>query len=326
MKRILLVLLATVTGIFAFAGFGACKLLDNSSVSSRDRSSDSGLSVGEVLYRVTSDGRYAEVAGYEGDASEVVIADTYNGLPVKGICEEAFALKEIVSVVIPEGITSIGREAFWDCYLLTDVTIPDSVTSIGEDAFYGCDCLTSIRIPKSVTLIGTGAFSACENLTSIKVAEGNDNYYSEGNCLIEKEGNRLLFGCKNSVIPKTVTSIGGKAFAYCTSLTGMTIPDGVLSIGKDAFYACDGLTDIVIPDSVTLIGEEAFENCTALERVTIGGGVTSIGAYAFSGCWNLTDILFRGTLEEWNTMEKGELWNVYVPATKVICSNGEVVL
>ena len=95
---------------------------------------------------------------------------------------------------------------------------------------------------------------------------------------------------KSAVVAEGVTSIGGKAFLDCTSLTSVTIPDSVTSIGKQAFMYCTSLTGVTIPDSVTSIGKQAFMYCTSLTGVTIPGSVTSIGDSAFSGCSSLTSV------------------------------------
>ena len=144
----------------------------------------------------------------------------------------------VKKVVIKDGVTSIGKDAFKNCSNLKSITILDSVTSIGDFAFSDCSSLTSITIPDSVTSIGDFAFSGCSSLTSI-------------------------------TIPDSVTSIGDDAFSYCRSLTSITIPDRVTSIGNLAFYDCSGLTSITIPDSVTSIGKDAFSSCTKLKTISL---------------------------------------------------------
>ena len=160
----------------------------------------------------------------------------------------------VESVIIENGVTSIGGGVFEYCTSLISVTIPNSVTSIGDSAFFGCTSLTSVTIPNSVTSIGDSAFYNCTSLTSV-------------------------------TIPNTVTSIGDSAFYNCTSLTGVTIPDSVTSIGRSAFSTCKSLISVTIPNSVTSIGDSAFFGCTSLTSVTIPNSVTSIGDYAFYVCY-----------------------------------------
>ena len=162
-------------------------------------------------------------------------------------------------VTLPDGLTSIGNEAFKYCSGLPSITIPNSVTSIGEEAFLNCSSLTSITIPNSVTSIGSWAFDGCSKLTSVTL--GN-----------------------------SVTSIGENTFCSCSSLTSITIPNSVTSIGKWAFSSCTGLTFITIPNSVTRIGSMAFDGCSRLTSVTLGSGVTSIGNYAFDNCSKIREV------------------------------------
>ena len=192
---------------------------------------------------------------------------------------------EIKEVIIKDGVTGIGKCAFYGCSGLTSVTIGNSVTSIGWDAFYGCSSLTSVTIPNSVTTIGWDAFYQCTGLTSISVENGNEKYDSRNNCnaIIETASNTLIAGCKNTTIPNSVTSIGEYAFSYCSGLTSVTIPNSVTSIGQYAFSGCSGLTSVTIPNSVTCIGVGAFSDCTGLTSITIPNSVTSIGSSAFYG-------------------------------------------
>ena len=165
----------------------------------------------------------------------------------------------IVSVVIEDGVTSIGNEAFDCCVSLTSITIPDSVTTIGDLAFASCQNLTSITIPDSVTSIGNGVLGGCFNLTSIEISD-------------------------------SVTSIGKGAFVYCDSLTSITIPASVTTIGEEAFYNCRSLTSITIPARVTSVGDSAFDYCTSLTSIMIPDSVTTISKNAFANCYSLTSI------------------------------------
>ena len=198
----------------------------------------------------------------------------------------------LTTMTIPNSVTAIGDEAFYNCRSLTSVTIPNSVISIGENAFAGCENLTSLTIPSSVTYIGGAVFLWCSGLESITVDSENPVYDSRNNCnaIIETSSNTLIVGCKNTMIPKSVTSIGQFAFWGCTGLTSVTIPDKATSIGNGAFGGCTGLTGMTIPNGITSIGYRAFEGCSGLTSVIIPNSVTAMGNNAFYDCQSLTDV------------------------------------
>ena len=233
---------------------------------------------------------------YTGPGGDVVIPDG-----VTSIGDQAFHCGGLTSVTIPESVTSIGTLSFF-MNGLTSVTIPEGVTSIGDRAFCCCNSLTSVTIPESVTSIGNSAFYECRRLTSVTIPDNVTNIGSEAFshciCLADEDGfvivGHILFDYEGSgrdvSIPEGVTSIGDVAFYGCNSLTSVTIPDSVTSIGNSAFYKCSSLASVMIPDSVTSIGNSAFWNCSSLTSVTIPGSVTSIGNEAFRGCISLTSL------------------------------------
>ena len=228
---------------------------------------------------------------YSGD---VVIPSsvTYNGktYTVTGINDGAFYGCDVTSVTMPNTITWIGSGAFMECSQLTSITIPN-ITQICDRVFQGCSGLTSITIPNSVTEIWQLAFAECTGLTSIYIPSGvnyiqeaplmgcdnltevivaSDNPYYDSregcNAIIETESNLLISGCKSTVIPSSVESIGLYAFSRL-GITEITIPEGVISIAPWAFENCSGLTNVTIPSSVKYIDLEAFGNCYSLKDV-----------------------------------------------------------
>ena len=219
-------------------------------------------------YRLDTEAKTAELAGYNGSAREISISEsvTYEGVvysvtslgelcflnrssltsinipsSVTSLGEGCFAYcSSLTSINIPSSVTSLGGSCFSGCYSLTSINIPSSVTSMGEFCFVGCSSLTSINIPSSVTSLGEYCFTHCSSLTSIVVDAGNSVYDSRENCnaVIETESNTMICGCAGTVIPSSVTSLGKWCFAYCSSLTSINIPSSVTSLGKYCFCVC----------------------------------------------------------------------------------------
>ena len=244
-----------------------------------------------VDYSKSSDRPWTDDANEIKDAKGIKTVVIGNG--VTSIGGYAFSYcSGLTSVTIPASVTSIGNYAFSGCSGLTSIEIPSNVTSIGQSAFNRCSGLTSVTIPAGVTSIGDYVFNDCSNLATITVETSNTVYNSRNGCnaIIETSSNKLIAGCKNTTIPASVTSIGNYAFYGCSGLTSITIPASVTSIVYSAFFGCSGLTSVEIPASVTSIGDYAFSGCSGLATVTVYAPSCTLGDYAFSACGNLKNI------------------------------------
>ena len=236
----------------------------------------------------------------------------------------------IKKVIIENGVTSIGDQAFRMCYGLASIEIPDSITSIGSLTFYKCESLTYITIGNKVTSIDSYAFDDCASLTEINVLDNNPNYSSQDGVLFNKNKTTLIQYPNGKggayTVPYGVTKIDTSAFENCGLLTSVEIPKSVVDIGSWSFRRCTSLTEInvsednsyfssqdgvlfdknkntliqcpagyknahyIVPNGVTSIGRYALLMCENLTSVKIPDSVISIGEEAFCGCNNLADI------------------------------------
>ncbi len=226
---------------------------------------------------------------------------------------------EVKKVVINNGVTTIGVEAFYGSADLTEITISGSVVGIGSNAFYNCQGLTELVLPNNLREIGPGAFSRCTGLTSMLIPDKTVTIgtYLFSNCTnltdvtipdsVTNVGDHIFLNCQGI---RTVGPIGGDydckigwtqmipkdAFFGCNHLTGVTLPEGITSIDSDAFFDCTGLTSVTIPGSVTSIGEAAFCNCSHIVSLTLPENISYIGESAFQGCARLKKITIPGNL------------------------------
>lgn len=236
-----------------------------------------------------------------------------------GTSEQAWRAykKEIKSVVISNGVTSIGSYAFYDCDGLTGVMIPSSVTNIGDKAFWGCKKLTDVSIPDNVIQLGTSIFAFCNSLKNMKIPNGVTSIPNEAfeNCTsltsvtipnsVTGIGSKAFYNCivlRQISIPNSVTNIGNEAFSGCYALLNITIPNSVTSIGYRTFNSCFSLTNVTISDGVTKIDSDAFRDCSNMTSVTIPSSVIRIMNYAFDGCSSLMDVYYGGNADNWEEM------------------------
>lgn len=227
---------------------------------------------GDFTY--SSDGSEITITQYTGSATEMVIPNIITGLPVKAIANEVVYENNIlISIVIPDSVTSIEAGTFKRCSKLRNFSVDDdnpNYRSVGGVLFdkteTSLQCFPAGRtgsyiIPDHVATIGAMAFYACKGLSSIS-------------------------------IPSSVTKIEHSAFAGCSGLANLVIPNGVTSIERDTFGACTSLKSFTIPESVTAVGWSAFAGCVKMANISIGSNVRFIGANAFWGCTDLTSAAF----------------------------------
>lgn len=189
-------------------------------------------------------------------------------------------------------VTEIGRTAFIRGNFAS-IVLPDTVTVIGDYAFLSCKKITELNLPDGVTHMGEGALGDCVKLTTITVPDG-------------------------------VTEISDGLFAGCSELRTVILPDEIVSVGKDAFAYCYAITEITFGDGLQSIGEGAFGECTTLARITLPSSLKTIGRFAFTRADNLTEIIFLGTVGQWNEIVTEENWNYESGNYTVKCMDGTV--
>jgi len=251
---------------------------------------------GDALTWVLTDDGVLTISG-EGemgnyDAPSVIAPPAFLPKPVQAPWYEYRT--QIKTVVIENGVTTIGTNAFYGCSELTDITIPNSVTEIKRYAFEYCTSLVDITIPNSVTELDISVFLYCEKLESVTLPNGLTELPAQ-----------IFYGCtslKNVTIPENVTVIGSGAFWYCSGLNDVTIPANVTVIESYAFAECTSLTSFVIPENVATVEDGIFQNCASLISVTLPDDLTEIGSYLFSGCASLTGVTIPETVTNIQSM------------------------
>lgn len=269
---------SNLTWYFTISGGKAYNLyLQSGTVSEDTLTIPSTVTYGGTSYQVVAIRGYGTSTGTSNSYRQNMLY-----FPIKSVTNYRTNIK---TIIIPEGVTTIGNNTFANMRGVTNIVIPDSVTSIGSYAFYNCNAATSINIGDGVTSIGTYAFSGCSNVETLnlgaKVQTISDYAFSD--C-------RKITG--ELAIPQTTTQIGNYTFSNCSGFTSLNLGTTVKTIGASAFSSCTGLTGtITVPSTTTTIGSSAFSNCSGIAGVNIGSGVTSLSDSLFSNCKNLTNII-----------------------------------
>ena len=246
---------------------------------------------GKAVVGIRANGFY-ECTGLTG----LILPDTVEYIDVNAF----LGCEELTRVRWSAGLRKINSGAF-DCTGLETLVLPEGVTFLGGNAF-GHAKLKSVSLPSTVAKMtatneksDANPFAFCENLEEIYVAEGNKAYKSDGNCVMRREDNTLVAGCKKSKIPSYTEHIGRSAFQGA-ALESVALPEGVTSIEDYAFAHNDRLKEITLPQSLTSIGKYAFLWCAALESIALPDGVTSVGNNAFSTCISLKELALGAEL------------------------------
>ena len=249
---------------------------------------------------VTQSGVLAKVTNRD-DLKSVVINDG-----ITSIGESAFdGFKNLTSVTMTDSITTIGNDAFCLCEKLKTFTWSKNLTSIGEWAFDWCS-LSELHIPKGLDLIGDWAFYGLESLENISVDPENKKFTVVDGVLFNVDKTQLILypACKEETsykVPDTVTTICYGAFCCCEYLTEVIIPDTVTEIGDYAFAYCVNLKKINLPKSFEVIPEGMFCG-SGIKNITIPSNITTIGESAFYDCENLKYVFYASSQEDWNNI------------------------
>ena len=222
------------------------------------------------------------------------------------IGDNAFDTTSIKSISIPSSVKSIGASAFTKCSKLTSVIMSEGVTSLGDGVFSDNKQLPSITLPASLTSMGKNVFNNCPGLKNIFVVQGNTVYASENGVLYSADKATVVKypeGKKDVdfTVPVSVKTIGDYAFANNRSIQSVKLPEGVKVLGNYAFSKSTGLTSLELGNSLESIGDLAFWNCSMLETLSIPPSLHSIGRNAFYGC---SDLKFVVASEKTRTLLK----------------------
>ena len=229
------------------------------------------------------------------DAEHVVVPAELDGYKVSSIGSLAFFRCRMKSVVIPEGVRSLGAQAFYGCSALENVKLPFTLDIIDRNVFEKCVSLERLDIGECPYV--TGSSFNCPNLSGISVAPSNHEYKEADGCLLSRNSRELVFFPRTgsvAIFPSGVEEIGEGAFMGCTKLKKVTIPGRVRKVGALAFAYCRNLSSVEFQPGVQEVDDRAFAYCPNLKRVSFPNSLGRIGTLLFDRCPSLQVIEFNG--------------------------------
>ena len=261
---------------------------------------------------------------------------------LKKIGNSAFnGCKSLSSVEFGKNVEEIGKAAFSGCESLDNLVLPKSLIAIPDYCFNGCTSLSEISIHENTEVIGENAFVLCTALTAISLPgiKVIRNFAFMDCKALEKIsfsnelgyiGVSAFYGCtalKDIVLPYGLRYIGSSAFENCDSIKYLNIPKSVENFGSMVYAHCNSLEYAVIPEGVERLSAREFEKCTSLKKILLPSTLKEISGYAVLGlCSSLEEIVYNGTVDEWNAIEKSDDWYIATPAFRIVCTDGEVEL
>ena len=316
---------------FAFTGIETVSLPYTLTTIGEAAFSTDSLKEAYIPYRVNELGRNAflsnNLVSYTVDESSNYFSAKdgvlYNYLGTKLIAYPA--AKSATTYIMPEEVTSIAFNAFFECDKLTNIVMSPNLREVEAGAFRCCGNITSLSIPNGVQELGSDTFDGCTNLSSITIGAGVS--YLSGTTFRSCNLTEVNISVDNPYymsIDGVVFSKDGKTIVYypCSRTTNTyNIPYGVTKIGPGCFSTSDFITTISIPESVAEIGYCAFE-WTPITSIYIPKSVEKIGFSAFSECDSLTTVNYGGTASDWIEIEIGEWNSILLNAKRNYNSNG----
>lgn len=268
----------------------------------RDQHDITSISMPNTIVSIGEEAFYS----YNGSIREIKIPSS-----VRSIEANAFAnCNGMESIILNEGLESIGNYAFTNNYALTQMTVPSTVKEIGHEAFRYCSKMTRCTLGDALLTMGDYVFANCTELRTVNLPANLKSFgiYCFGNCnnlqsikipktvtVIPRNAFEYCYALSSVEIPATVKEIQDNAFWHCEKLASAVVPEGVTSINYGIFSECYSLSSVSLPSTVTTIGEYGFYNCRSLTSITLPASLTQIDRYAFNGCTGLTAVYLLAT-------------------------------